>query len=109
MVTRGGQGAGDWMKAVNRYKLPVMRLMRTGGVLHNMINMNTAVCYIRRLLRVNPESSHHKEKCFSSFSNVVSIGDDRCSLNFTMSVSQIIMLHTLHLNRAVCQVCLNKT
>ena len=35
---------------------------------YNMINViNTVVCYIWKLLRVNPESSHHNEKYFFSF------------------------------------------
>ena len=63
--------------------------------------------------RVNPKSSHHKEKVyFFYFFNVVSIWDDRCSLiwkcddHCMMYVSQIIMLYTLNLHCAV-QSCLN--
>ena len=37
----------NWMKVVKRYKLPVIRLISTRDVTHNMININnTAVCYI---------------------------------------------------------------
>lgn len=40
------------MKAVKRYKLPVIRYISTGGVTYNTINiMNAAVCYIRMLFR----------------------------------------------------------
>ena len=56
--------------------------------------------------RVNP---HHKEKKF-----FLSIWGDGCSLtysdhHFMMHVSQIIMLYTLNLYSAVCQLYLNKT
>ena len=46
VVTRGA-GLGKWMKAVKRYKLPVIRQISSRDVMYNMINIiNTAVCYI---------------------------------------------------------------
>ena len=34
--------------------------------MYNLINaIDKAVCYIWKLLRVNPKSSHHKENIFS--------------------------------------------
>ena len=48
MVTRGrGLGEGNWMKAVKRYKLPVIRKISTRNIMYHRINIiNTAVCYI---------------------------------------------------------------
>ena len=43
---------------------------------YNMINIiNTTVCYIWKLLRVNPKSFHHKEKFIFLLFNFVSIWD----------------------------------
>ena len=40
--------------------------------MYNMINIiKTAVCCIWKLLRVNPKSSHYKEKIFFSFSFIL--------------------------------------
>ena len=37
---------GNWMKAVKRYKLPVIRYISTRDIMYNMINIiKTAVCY----------------------------------------------------------------
>ena len=50
--------------------------------MYNTINiMNTAVCYTRKLLRVNPKGPHHE--IFFYFFNFVSIYDDGCSLNLS--------------------------
>ena len=47
-----------------------------------MINIiNTAVCHILKFLRINPKSSHHKEKHFFHFINFVFIGVDKYSQN----------------------------
>ena len=51
---------------------------------------------------------------FSFFKNFVSIGDDGYSLNllwyhFVMYASQIIMLYTLNLYNAICQLYLSKS
>ena len=41
------EGSGNWMKAVKRYKLPVVRLISTMDVIYNMINIiNTTVSYL---------------------------------------------------------------
>lgn len=58
-------------------------------VKYNVINIiDTAVCYIRKLLE-NPKSSHDKENFF--LFNFVSKGDDGCSLAIIFSyVSQIM-------------------
>ena len=59
VVTRGKVGRRRiWMKVVKEgYKLPVI----TRDVMYNMINtINTAVCYITKLLTVNPEFSSQK-------------------------------------------------
>ena len=43
------KGRGNWMKAVEKYEIPVIS---TRDVMYNMINiMNTAVCYAEKLLR----------------------------------------------------------
>lgn len=49
----GGRGRrGNWMKAIQRHKLPVIRYISTRDVVYNVINaMNTAVRYIGKLLR----------------------------------------------------------
>ena len=57
--------------------------------------------HMKVVKRVNPKSSHHKEKillCY--FFNFVSIWDDECPLNVLWSsfhdISQTIMLYTLN-------------
>ena len=41
-----GWGWGNWLKAVKRYKLPVIRHISTRDVMYNVINtVNTAVGY----------------------------------------------------------------
>lgn len=53
MVTRG-RGRANIMKAVKRYHLAVITKISTRNVRYNMVNIiNSAVCYIQRLLRVN--------------------------------------------------------
>ena len=53
MVTRG-RGRGNIMKVVKRYHLAVITKISTRNVRYNMVNIiNSAVCYIRRLSRVN--------------------------------------------------------
>lgn len=48
----------NWMKVVKRYKFPVIRYVSTGNVINNMVTMYE----IFESNRINPESSHHKEK-----------------------------------------------
>ena len=81
--------------------------------MYNMIHINnTAVCYIWKLLRVNPKSSHKKKNFFSiylctymrwSFTKLTVIIISRWML------SQTIMLYTLNLYSAECQSYPNKT
>ena len=50
--------------------------------MHNTINrINTAVCCVRKSLRVDPNSSQHEDTYFSYFFSFVSLWDDGCSLN----------------------------
>ena len=63
--------------------------------------------------RVNPKSSHHKEKTFLYFFNfciheMMDVPLTYCGHHFMMCISQIIMLYTLNLYSAVCQLYLNK-
>ena len=51
------------MKAVKRFRLPVISKYWRYNIPHINI-INTALCYILKL-RVDPKSSHHKEKFFS--------------------------------------------
>ena len=44
VVTRGG-GWGDWMQAVKKYKLPILRQVNTKDVTYKMKVINTDVCY----------------------------------------------------------------
>ena len=63
--------------------------------------------------RVNPKSSHHKEKVFFFFFlfilylyEMVDIHQIFCDNHFMMYVSQIIMLHTINIHSAVkCTQC----
>ena len=108
-MTGGGVGRRRiWMKVIKEsYKLPVI----TRNIMYNMINIiNTALCYIRKLLTVNPEFSSQGRIII--FFYLIWWGDG-CLLNLVWSsfhdVSQTIMLYTLNLYSAVCQVFLNKT
>lgn len=54
-VVIGGWGQGNWEldEDSQKYKLPVIKQVSTRDVTYNMINtINTAVCYIQKLLRV---------------------------------------------------------
>ena len=83
MVTRGRkQGKGKSAEGRERHKLPVIRQMSTRDVMHDMINTtNTAICYIRKLLREENLRALIMRKFFFLFLNFVSTGDDECSLN----------------------------
>lgn len=59
---------------------------------------------------MNPESSHHKEKNVVCFFFL----DYGCSLNLfghylIVYVTQIMILYSLNLYSAVCELCCNKT
>ena len=71
--------------------------------------IKTTVCYVWKLLkRVNPKkSSHHKEKFYFYFFNFISVWYDGCSLNilwYSFHDIHFIMLYTLNLYSAVCQL-----
>ena len=60
--------------------------------------------------RLNPKSSHHKEKIFFLFIlylyEMVDIHQIFCDNHFMMYISQIIMLHTINIHSAVkCTQC----
>ena len=87
--------------------------MSTRDVMYNMINIIiTAIYYIWKL-RVNPNSSHHKEK--NSFLFLLLCIYIRWWIFPKLIVIiaslmyVIIMLYTLNLYSAVCQLYLNKT
>ena len=84
--------------------------------MYNMINIiDTVVCSLRQLLRVNPEEfSSQGKHIFFYFLNFVTLWDDGYSMtdwghHFMMYVSHIIMLYTLNLHSAACQFYVNKT
>jgi len=82
--------------------------------MYNIINIiNIAVCYIWKLLKEKSLRFLITKKTFFYFFNFVSIWDEGCLLNLLWQsfhdVSQIIMLYTLNLYSAVCQLYLNKT
>ena len=59
MVTRGGRWEeAELDEGCQRYKLPVIS---TSDVIYNVIDIINTVLY-GEVLRVNPKSSHHKEK-----------------------------------------------
>ena len=71
--------------------------------------IKTTVCYVWKLLkRVNPKkSSHHKENFYFYFFNFISVWNDGCSLNilwYSFHDIHFIMLYTLNLYSAVCQL-----
>ena len=45
VTRRWGGGRGNWMKAVKRYQLPVIRQINTREVIYMINRMNTSVCY----------------------------------------------------------------
>ena len=61
-LDEGGQKVQTSSYKMNKYR----------DAMYNMINIiKTAVCCIWKLLRVNPKSSHYKEKIFFSFSFIL--------------------------------------
>lgn len=68
-ITRDRVGEqGNWTKVVKRYKLSILRQISIRNVTLNVVTMvTTAVWSMGRLVRVNPKSSHHKEKKTSFF------------------------------------------
>lgn len=58
------------MKAVKRYKLSVIRQIRTMDIMYNMINKNCCMLQIKIIKRLSTKSSHHKTFYFF---NVVSM------------------------------------
>ena len=43
----GGRERGNWIKAVRRYKVSVIRQISIRNIMYNIINIiNTSVCYI---------------------------------------------------------------
>ena len=74
--------------------------------MYSMINIT--LLYIKR---INPKFSSQGNIFFYLF-NSVSIWDDECSLNIMIIISwyiQVIMLYTLNLYSAACQLYLNRT
>ena len=98
------------------HNLSVVRQLSTRDVMYNnLINIiNTAVCYVWKLTRVNLKSFHHRNKTFfhSLILNLYETMDVHQTYNdnrFMMYGSQIVMLYTLNLESVVCQLYLNKT
>lgn len=58
------------MKAVKRYKLSVIRQIRTMDIMYNMINKNCCMLQIKIIKRLSTKSSPHKTFYFF---NVVSM------------------------------------
>ena len=66
------------MKVVKMYRIPITG---TRNVMSNMVNIiTTAVHSIPKWLRLNPKSSHHKEKRF-------------CSISLSLYLSKIMAVH----------------
>lgn len=63
--------------------------------------------------RINPKSSHHKEKLSISLIlypyEMMNILLNYCDNHIMIYVSHIIMLHTLNLHEVVCQSYLSQT
>lgn len=68
---------------------------------------------MKTVKRVNPRSFHHKEENFLPFLldpyEMMDVHSTYYGNNFMMCVSQIILLYTLNLDSAVCQLYLTKT
>ena len=79
--------------------------------MYNMINIiSTAVCYLymKVVKRVNPKSSHHKEKNFSislilHLYEMVDVHCTYCDQHVMMYVKSHHLLYTLNLYSVVCQ------
>ena len=83
--------------------------------MHNMLNIiNTAVCYMWKLLREEILRILITRKTFFSIALIlylferVDVHYTHCGKHSMMYVSQIIKLYTLNLYSAVCQLYLNK-
>ena len=64
------------MKAVKRYKLPVIRYISTRDEMYHMKNIiNTCMLYMKVVKIVNPESSHHNKKISFYFFKLYEIMD----------------------------------
>lgn len=49
------------IKAIKRFKIPIIREISTGDVMYNMATVNTAVWYIWKITKtVDSKSSQHK-------------------------------------------------
>ena len=84
--------------------------------MYNMINITNmlAVSYIWQLLRLHAKSSHHRKMFFFFSFNFICMRTWMCMKHTVIIIpccilSQIIMFYTLHLYRAISQLCLNKT
>ena len=74
----------------------------------NIVNIINAAMLYMKVKRVNPEfSSQGKDTFFSYSFHFVSIWNDGCSLSFRDN--HFMMLYTLNLCSAACQLYLNKT
>ena len=58
------------MKGVERYKHPVPRQVSTRGIMYSVddSSYHCSMRYSKVVKKVNPKTSHHKEKIFSFFS-----------------------------------------
>ena len=86
--------------------------------MYKMIELQCCVLYMKAVKRVNPKkfSSQGKYSFFYFFDvylyemmDIHMFTEAYCDTPFMMRLSQNMMLYTLHLNRAVCQLYLNKT
>ena len=71
VVSRGG-GKGDKMGEGGQKVQSASYRISHGGVMYSSVTPVNTVLHIWKLLRVNLESSHHKEE------NSVTVYDDRC-------------------------------
>ena len=81
----GGEGSIGW-RWLKRKTLPILVEVRTKDKMHHdTATSHCRILYMKVAGRVNPKSSHQKEKNSFPFLCFISMWDDGCSLNFSGS------------------------
>ena len=53
---------GKWGKVVKRYKIPVIRLISSTGLMYSMVTIVNNIVYLKVPKRVDIKSSYYKKK-----------------------------------------------
>lgn len=98
---------GGRRKVVIRYRLPVTGEISTEDMMYRMVTVvNTIVCYVKVVKRVDLKRSCHKEKRFFSFFAsfyCIWIWGHYHGNHFAVNVSETIVVYILNLNSDICQ------